>query len=80
MDRGAWRAPVHRVAKSRTQLSDFTRMLTLLLLYSSTSLIIFYEYISLTMSCQLNPQIMSINLLERVLGKGEVWESETERL
>ena len=24
MDRGAWRARVHRVAKSRTQLSDFT--------------------------------------------------------
>ena len=23
MDRGAWRATVHRVAKSRTQLSDF---------------------------------------------------------
>lgn len=29
------------------------------------------------MSHQLNPQIMSINVLERVLGKGEVWESET---
>ena len=24
MDRGAWRAPVHGVAKSRTRLSDFT--------------------------------------------------------
>ena len=24
MDRGAWRATVHGVAKSRTQLSDFT--------------------------------------------------------
>ena len=24
MDRGAWRATVHRVAKSRTRLSDFT--------------------------------------------------------
>ena len=24
MDRGAWRAIVHRVAKSRTRLSDFT--------------------------------------------------------
>ena len=24
MDRGAWRAIVHRVAKSRTQLSNFT--------------------------------------------------------
>ena len=24
MDRGAWHAAVHRVAKSRTQLSDFT--------------------------------------------------------
>ena len=24
MDRGAWQATVHRVAKSRTQLSDFT--------------------------------------------------------
>ena len=24
MDGGAWRATVHRVAKSRTQLSDFT--------------------------------------------------------
>ena len=24
MDRGAWQAAVHRVAKSRTQLSDFT--------------------------------------------------------
>ena len=24
MDRGAWRAAVHGVAKSRTQLSDFT--------------------------------------------------------
>ena len=26
MDRGAWQATVHRVAKSRTQLSDFARM------------------------------------------------------
>ena len=24
MDRGAWQAPVHRVAKSQTQLSNFT--------------------------------------------------------
>lgn len=54
--------------------------MTLLFLYGSTSLIIFYEYISLTMSHQLNPQIMSVNLLERVLGKGEVLESEIERL
>ena len=27
MDRGAWWATVHRVAKSRTQLSDFTHSL-----------------------------------------------------
>ena len=26
MDRGAWRATVHRVAKSRTRLSDFTSL------------------------------------------------------
>ena len=26
MDRGAWRATVHRVTKSRTQLSDLARM------------------------------------------------------
>ena len=26
MDRGAWRATVHRVAKSRTRLSDFTHL------------------------------------------------------
>ena len=26
MDGGAWRATVHRVAKSRTQLSDFTSL------------------------------------------------------
>ena len=26
MDRGAWQAPVHGVAKSRTQLSDFTSL------------------------------------------------------
>ena len=29
MDRGAWRATVHGVAKSRTQLSDFTSCITL---------------------------------------------------
>ena len=28
MDRGAWGAKVHRVAKSRTRLSDFTHSLT----------------------------------------------------
>ena len=28
MDRGAWRATVHRVAKSQTRLSDFTLTLT----------------------------------------------------
>ena len=28
MDRGAWRATVHGVAKSRTRLSDFTHSLT----------------------------------------------------
>ena len=28
MDRGAWWATVHGVAKSRTQLSDFTHSLT----------------------------------------------------
>ena len=27
MDRGSWRATVHSVAKSRTQLSDFTSLL-----------------------------------------------------
>ena len=26
MDRGAWQATVHRVAKSRTRLSDFTSL------------------------------------------------------
>ena len=26
MDRGAWRATVHRVTKSRTRLSDFTSL------------------------------------------------------
>ena len=30
MDRGAWWATVHAVAKSRTQLSDFTFTFTLL--------------------------------------------------
>ena len=30
MDRGAWRATVHRVTKSQTRLSDFTDSLTLL--------------------------------------------------
>ena len=30
MDGGAWWAPVHRVAKSRTRLSDFTSTLTLM--------------------------------------------------
>ena len=29
MDGGAWRATVHGVAKSRTQLSDFTSCITL---------------------------------------------------
>ena len=38
MDRGAWRATVHRVSKSRTQLSDFTYLLTL------TSLLYKLEY------------------------------------
>ena len=28
MDRGAWRATVHRVTKSQTRLSDFTHSLT----------------------------------------------------
>ena len=28
MDRGAWGTTVHRVAKSRTQLNDFTHSLT----------------------------------------------------
>ena len=40
----------------------------------------FYEYISLTMTHQLNLQIVSVNLLEIVLGKGKVWKSEAERL
>ena len=31
MDGGAWRATVHGIAKSRTQLSDFTYLLTYLL-------------------------------------------------
>ena len=29
MDRKAWRAAVHGVAKSRTQLSDYTELMTL---------------------------------------------------
>ena len=32
MDRGAWRATVHGVAKSRTRLSDFTFTFTLVIL------------------------------------------------
>ena len=31
MDRGAWRTTVHRVAKSRTQLNDFTFTFTYLI-------------------------------------------------
>ena len=31
MDRGAWQATVHGVAKSRTRLSDFTYLLTYLI-------------------------------------------------
>ena len=32
MDRGAWRATVHRVAKSRTLQSNFTELTSLLLI------------------------------------------------
>ena len=32
MDGGAWRATVHGIAKSRTQLSDFTYLLTYLMM------------------------------------------------
>ena len=40
MDRGAWQATVNGVAKSRTQLSDFT------LLYSSWAAITKYQKLS----------------------------------
>ena len=39
MDRGAWWATVHGVAKSRTQLSDYTTTTTLLLLDAQSCLI-----------------------------------------
>ena len=41
MDRGAWKATVHGVAKSRTRLSDFTYSLTHLLTYLFFTLNIF---------------------------------------
>ena len=36
MDRGAWWAAVHGITKSRTRLSDFTYLLTMLLIFNST--------------------------------------------
>ena len=37
MDRGAWRATVHGVAKSRTRLSDFTHSLRLVIMFLPSS-------------------------------------------
>ena len=34
MDRGAWRATVHRVSKSRTRLNDFTFTLVVVISFS----------------------------------------------
>ena len=40
MDRGAWQATVHGVAKSQTQLSDFTFFLSFLTLTQNISLLV----------------------------------------
>ena len=36
MDRGAWQAIVHGVAKSRTQLSGFTQVIIVILFFLSS--------------------------------------------
>ena len=43
MDRGAWYATVHRVAKSPTRLSNFTFTLSLFLLSTFNGLLVFFK-------------------------------------
>ena len=47
MDREAWHAAVHGVAKSRTQLSDWTALNPIRIISSSLSSLLFFCYITI---------------------------------
>ena len=67
MDREAWRAVVHGVAKSRTQLSDWTELMSSLekCLFRSFSHCLI-GFVFLVLSCMSSFYILEINLLSVV--------------
>ena len=55
MDTGAWRVTVHGVAKSRTQLSDFSHSLTFMWLFDKC-----LPPLSLNYSCKAHENLLKI--------------------
>ena len=64
MDRGAWRATVHGVAKSRTRLSDFTALTASIKYWSKISRC---QYRVPRVSCTLNENRPELVMGARVI-------------